>query len=84
VAHEAEHRQVANAHKRAFRMHAGAGSVDVALLYAARLPAGCGPGDCLGGGRLGQRLHVVVGVVVVVVGGGWGIGHCLTKIPGSR
>jgi hypothetical protein len=43
---------------------AGAGAVDVALplLHAARLPAGYGP-FCFGGGRLGQRLHVVKLVV---------------------
>ncbi len=42
----AEHQQVANAQGRAFHKHAGAGSVDVALLpllHAAWLPAGCGP-----------------------------------------
>ncbi len=40
-----EAHQVANAQGRAFCKHAGAGAVDVALplLYAARLPAGCGP-----------------------------------------
>ncbi len=38
AAQEAEHQQVDFAQAWAFRKHAGAGSVDVALLYAARLP----------------------------------------------
>ncbi len=61
-AKEAEHQQVANVQGRAFRKHAGAGSVDVALNEAehqqfANARPGSGGGCCLGGGWLGQRLH---------------------------
>jgi hypothetical protein len=61
---------VANAQGRAFRKHAGAGSVDVALplLYAARR---LWPGCCLGGGRLGQRPNAANAAWAVA---GWGRG----------
>ncbi len=80
AAKEAEHQQVADAQGRAFRKHAGAGSVDVALLWlwARRLlgwgqvgaKAECGR-CCLGGGRLGQRLIDADAAWAVA---GWGRG----------